>query len=150
MVDKVWNDWQRAHANNFWAFEGGTVRDLDTWPQYTNGAPPAMTVGLHSSSLLYIVILYQRTPSAWLHTSDGWHLSRQLHPKKHLQYHFQWSSLLHLRIIISRWKPRGLSADHDTIPDMELMIESSHLFLSYSYDHFLFVMYNLVANFYQL
>ena len=62
MVDKVWNDWQRAHADNFWAFEGGTVRELNTWPRYTNGAPPAMTVGLHPSSLLYTVIEYQRTP----------------------------------------------------------------------------------------
>lgn len=44
MVDKVWYDWQRAHPDNFWSYEGGAVRDLDTWPRYKTGAPPALSV----------------------------------------------------------------------------------------------------------
>ncbi|KAF8573859.1 Di-copper centre-containing protein [Ramaria rubella] len=44
MVDKIWSHWQQTHTENFWAFEGGVVRDLDTWPRYTNGAPPPMSL----------------------------------------------------------------------------------------------------------
>ncbi|KAF8519617.1 Di-copper centre-containing protein [Hysterangium stoloniferum] len=44
MVDKLWNQWQRSHPENYWAFEAGITRDLYTWPRYPNGAPPAMHV----------------------------------------------------------------------------------------------------------
>ncbi|KIJ45896.1 hypothetical protein M422DRAFT_250683 [Sphaerobolus stellatus SS14] len=42
MVDRVWYLWQRAHQKNFWSFNAGVNRDLDTWPRYINGAPPTM------------------------------------------------------------------------------------------------------------
>ncbi|KAF8496960.1 hypothetical protein JB92DRAFT_2746179 [Gautieria morchelliformis] len=95
MVDKVWYDWQRAHADNFWSFEGGTVRDLDTWPRYPNGAPPGLNVRL-SIIFLCFIIKHQYTSSARLRPSHGWYLGRGLHPETHLQYHIQRSPLLHL------------------------------------------------------
>lgn len=64
MIDKLWYDWQRAHKDNFWAFEGGTVRDLDTWPKYTNGGPPAMTVGSYVSVPFCSIIDYKGAHSA--------------------------------------------------------------------------------------
>lgn len=47
MVDKVWYDWQRKHAVNFWAYEGGSVQNLTSLAaidEYPNGMPPALSL----------------------------------------------------------------------------------------------------------
>jgi tyrosinase len=46
MVDKVWYDWQHAHEENFWSFDGGSVPRVTNFiadPDFPNGAPPLVT-----------------------------------------------------------------------------------------------------------
>jgi tyrosinase len=47
MIDKIWYEWQNAHAENFWAFGGGSVTahsQPGLYQQYPAGGPPFLTV----------------------------------------------------------------------------------------------------------
>jgi tyrosinase len=52
MVDKVWYDWQLKHKANQYAYEGGSVEEIDSladYEKYPNGGPPFLGVSKTNS-----------------------------------------------------------------------------------------------------